>query len=463
MRVLWLLCLLAVPSAASHCPPSSLTPDQVQARFGQLSDHARASFQQGDFAKAADDFRQAVCLAPASADAWHGLGIAEAAAGRFARAYEALESASRLAPRDFTILLARAQVEISLGRFALVRRTLFEAAQIEPPGARAAGIHAQLARTLFQQKQSDLALAELLRAGQAGGAGPDAVFLQARLENTLGAFPDAVRDASRLEQEPSLSDSVRAAAAAVAGLACRNLLQPDNAMRHLRLAVQLGPSDLGVILESAYLVLSEIYAEKQDPLAARQVLEQGHKALPDSPKLALALGRTLAEAGDPAAVPVLKQVSAKFPAELDAYKWLAQAHASLGETKLATATLLDLARLRPGYPMIGVMIAQSVLRQDPPDYPQALAYLALAEKFSPADPDIYYLRGKICISLGRYPDAIAPLRRAIALVPNMANTYYLLGIAYQKLGQHALAQQQFERMSYLKTAANSPELSPSNR
>ena len=35
-----------------------------------------------------------------------------------------------------------------------------------------------------------------------------------------------------------------------------------------------------------------------------------------------------------------------------------------------------------------------------------------AQEAAPSDPDIYYLRGKIYAALGRYVDAVTPLRRA---------------------------------------------------
>ena len=101
--------------------------------------------------------------------------------------------------------------------------------------------------------------------------------------------------------------------------------------------------------------------------------------------------------------------------------------------------------------MIDVMIAQALLKQDAPDYQRALDRLARAEKLSPSDPDVYFLRGKICLALGGYQDAVQALRRAIALAPMADLSYYQLGLAYQRLGQTALAREQFDRMTYLRS------------
>ena len=85
--------------------------------------------------------------------------------------------------------------------------------------------------------------------------------------------------------------------------------------------------------------------------------------------------------------------------------------------------------------MIDVMLAQAILKQDEPDFNRALNHLARAEKISHTDPDVYYLRGRIQLTLGRYQEAVEALRHAIALAPTAETSYYQLGIAYQKLGR----------------------------
>ena len=451
MRFFWLLCVLAAQRAPAECPHGMLTPAQARIRYQELQEQADKLFQAGEFAKAADQLRAGLCFAPGNFRAYQALGLAEAATGRFERAEQALEQASRLAPRDFTVKLARAQVQVSLGNFDAARRILLEAAALEPGEAGAAMTHAQLARQLLQQKQYDLALAEFLRFRQAGGIDPEALLLLARLENTLGAYHDAVRDASTLEKRRDLTARLRAQAAAIAGLSYKNLERADEAIPHLKLAMELTLAEPGAVFETACLALAEIYEGKQDPTAAKAVLASAGQVLPDSVRIAIALGRNLAEAGDRAAIALLRTIIESFPQQAEAYKWLAQAHTAAGEFQLATRTLEQLASRRPDYPMIDVMIAQSILKENEPDNARALGRLAHAEKISPSDPDIYYLRGKIFAALGNYQQAVEAFRRAIALAPTAANSYYQLGLAYQKLGQPGLAKEQFDRMAELRT------------
>ena len=106
--------------------------------------------------------------------------------------------------------------------------------------------------------------------------------------------------------------------------------------------------------------------------------------------------------------------------------------------------------------MIDVMIAQSLLKWDPPDYEQALRFLDRAAEAAPTDPDVYYMRGKIYFSLGRYEEAVKPLQRAIELGPAASASYYQLGQALQKLGREAEAKEQFDKVRYLKSASAAP-------
>jgi tetratricopeptide (TPR) repeat protein len=123
---------------------------------------------------------------------------------------------------------------------------------------------------------------------------------------------------------------------------------------------------------------------------------------------------------------------------------------SLGQGAAAIAALKELAQRAPDYPMIDVMVVQALLKQDPVDYESALRALERAEKNSPSDPDIYYLRGKIYADQGRLEEAVAPLRRAIELAPAAAPSYYQLGLVYRKLGRDSDATAQFDRFTFLK-------------
>jgi Flp pilus assembly protein TadD len=79
-----------------------------------------------------------------------------------------------------------------------------------------------------------------------------------------------------------------------------------------------------------------------------------------------------------------------------------------------------------------------------------LAELDLAEKASPDDYEVYYLRGKIYLRMNKFTEAIRSLLRAVELRPTDSSAHYQLGLAYSKSGQTALAGRQFETVKYLE-------------
>jgi Flp pilus assembly protein TadD len=91
-----------------------------------------------------------------------------------------------------------------------------------------------------------------------------------------------------------------------------------------------------------------------------------------------------------------------------------------------------------------------LLDEERVDYLRVLQELEQAEKASPEDYDIHYLRGKVFIATGEYKRATDSLRRAIELRPTEPGAYYQLGLAYRKLGEPDLAKQQFEKLDFLK-------------
>jgi tetratricopeptide (TPR) repeat protein len=313
-------------------------------------------------------------------------------------------------------------------------------------------LHAEFVKDLLHQKAADLALAEALRFEQSGDQDPEATITLAVLENNAGAFGDAVRHAISIEIRSELPNEARASGAAIAGLAYENLGQLAEAAGHLKRATEFAPTR-----EESYLALARIYEKQQNAKAVVEILEQARKQIPNSPKLLRALGSGLVSAAQyPAAVQVLGELVRNSAAEPDAYLKLAEAYREMGEARQATATLRVLALRKPDYPMLHIAIAQSMLAGDPADYSEVLQELAQAEKASPTDYDVYYLRGKVYLDMGKPPEAITALRHAIALRPAEAAAYYQLGLAYRKSGQQALAKEQFDRVEYLKSQPARP-------
>jgi predicted Zn-dependent protease len=452
MRLLLLSLILSFYGSAADCPAPALTPQETRTRFLGLDRKAQVAFRHGEFVQAARDFRAASCLATEDLRSYYdlyALATAALAAGDFSKARDVLEQADRMRP-DYALALAMlVKVHSLAGDIDRLKMALADAAKRFPRQGR---LHADFAQDLTRQKQYDLALAESLRVEQSGIADADASIARAALENEAGAFLDAIQDALGVEEQAQIPGNLRAAAAALAGFGYESLGELEEAEKHFQFAVRLNPEQ-----ENHYVALARIYQAQQKGQAAIAILEQARQRLSPSPNLSLALGSALlAEGKAQPATRILDELIRGFPDRIDAYPILAQAWRDAGEPGLATQTLRDLARRKPDYPMLRVVIAQSMLAESPVDYTAVLKELAQAERASPADYDVFLLRGKTLIAMTKYQDAISALRHAIALQPLEPSAYYQLGLAYSRSGQAALAKQQFGRMSHLKGASAVP-------
>ena len=275
----------------------TISPQQAQIRQQELEKAAQAEMQQQRFQDAAQHFRQITCITPGNAQAFYNLGAAQAASGDFAAARISFTSSSQLDPRNALPLVMLVRVNFSLGDTDGLKSALRATAERFPKDAE---LHAVLARFLTEKNQLDLALAESLRSQLAGGAGSESKVGLAILENSVGAYDEAIVNAVDLERQPALPQATRAAAAGVARhLSYEGRGQRDKAIVHLREAIRLDPTR-----ENSYLALAYLLEKAQKYGDAVAVLEQGRRAAPNSKVFLMPLGYNLVQArkisGEPA-------------------------------------------------------------------------------------------------------------------------------------------------------------------
>ena len=446
MRLVFLALVTVMSGFASECVSSDLSPQQLLRQFQELDRKAQVEFRYAEFAKASEDFREATCAAPDGMRAYYSLyGIATraVAGGDFLRAREVLREADRLRP-DYPLPLAMlVKVNLISGDIDGLKKSLLETANRFPRDTK---LHAEMAQDLLHEKQYDLALAESLRAEEGSPTDPKATMNLAVLENQAGAFGDAARLASLVEEQSDLPETIRASAAGIAGLSYESSGQFLEAIRHFKLGIRLNPKQ-----EQPYLALARIYAAEEDRPGSAAILEEARKQVGDSSNILLALGAALVSTEQyQAASRILAGLIENFPDQLEAYPKLAEAYRNMGEPSLATETLQKLARRKPDYAMLHIAIAKSLLAEETVNYAQVLQELDQAEKDSPDDYEVYYLRSKVFMATGKYKDAIDALRHAIELRPTEPGAYYQLGLAYRNLGKPELAREQFEKLDVLK-------------
>jgi tetratricopeptide (TPR) repeat protein len=449
MRFVCFAVFVLTQAFASDCPPQELAPEEARAQFHELDKKAQVEFRHGDLVKAAEDFRLGACVAPEDLRSYYelyGIATGAAAAGDFAKARQVLQQADRQRS-DYPLPLAMmVKLALTAGDVDNLKESLRSAAVRFPSDGK---LHAEFVKDLLHKDLPDLALAEALRFEQSGTKGAEDTITLGALENNMGAFDDAARSGSAVEQQPELPASVRASGAMIAGLAEENLNRYPSASEHLRIATQLDPTR-----EEAYLALARVHQKQQQFQAAIEVLESARKQIPESLKMLLALGSDLVAAGqNPEAIRILSQLVGRYPDEGEAYLKLAEAYQKSGDAVRATATLRQLALRQPAYPMIHISIAQAMLAEDPVDRPGALRELAEAEKLTPQDFDVFYIRGKVLALMNRYKEAEIALRRAVALRPTEPGPHYQLGLAYRKSAQEARARQEFDLVEHLKQSA----------
>lgn len=452
MRLVCFTIFVLARALASECPSQELGPEAARAHFHELDKKAQVEFRHGELAQAAEDFRLGACVAAENLRSYYelyGVATGAAAEGDFAKARQVLQQADQQRP-DYPLPLAMmVKLALTAGETDNLRESLRTAAERFPADGK---LHAEFVKDLLLKGLPDLALAEALRFEQSGARDAQATITLGALENNVGAFDDAARNGSVVEQQSQLPDAVRASGATIAGLAYENLNRFEDAREHLRLTTQLAPTR-----EEGYLALARVYEKQQQFQAAIDVLEGARKQIPESSKMLLSLGSDLAAAGqNPVAIRVLSEVVERFPDEFEAYPKLAEAYRQTGDAARAAATLRQLARRQPAYPMVRILIAQAMLAEDPVDRQGALRELAEAERTAPRDFDVFYLQGKVYALLNQYKEAEIAFRRAIALRPTEPGPHYQLGLAYRKSGEETRAKQEFDLVEHLKQQSVAP-------
>lgn len=423
----------------AQCPASGTS------NVRELLERAQTAMQRQQFREAAASLQEAACLEPRNAQIFYGLGVAQAGGGDFLAARKSLATADRLEPTNPLPLAMTARVNVSMNDADGLKATLRDAAERFP---RNGVLHGTLAQFLAQNKLFDLALAESLRAQSAEGASPQSMMELAVLENTVGGYDDAIRNAEKIAKNAALPNPIRAAASGVAGLSYQSLGQTDAALLHLREAMRLDPSQ-----ENSYLALAFLLEKGQKYAEAVTVLEKGRRELPASTTLLLPLGTDLVLAERfKEAIQVLRDLLKKAPDQEEAYLQIADAYRKNGNPAQEIEILRELLQRKPDYPNIHRLLARAILSATPPDTAAAVNELELAEKINPTDPEVFYLRGRACLAANQNEQAMAAFEHATQLAPLDPGPYYQLGLLYKKLGKTALANETLARMQFLKSS-----------
>jgi tetratricopeptide (TPR) repeat protein len=169
----------------------------------------------------------------------------------------------------------------------------------------------------------------------------------------------------------------------------------------------------------------------------------------DSPELNVVLGEAYAQQGDyPSAIDSFERALKSKSDVRDANGALGVIYLKQGKLAEAEAALRSELKLQPGDLNSQHNLAKVLELEQKPE--EALLLLSALLKAKPDFGDARYLMGKILLALGHAEDALQHLQAAARLSPGDANVHYQLGQTYRKLGQGALASDEFEIFRELK-------------
>ena len=219
---------------------------------------------------------------------------------------------------------------------------------------------------------------------------------------------------------------------------------PLSAVREYETAAKLDPSEQNYFDWGSELLFHRAV------LQARQVFEQGVKAYPNSSRMLVALGGTLfANALYDDAARSLCQASDLDPSNREPYLFMGRIEVAAPTPLPCIAEkLAHFAQVYPDDSLAHYYYAMALWKQlGPAPGAQSIAtvqaQLLRAVTIDPQCADGYLQLGNLKASQRSYQDAVADYQKAIQADPQLAEAHYRLGLAYDRLGERELAEQQF--------------------
>ena len=122
-----------------------------------------------------------------------------------------------------------------------------------------------------------------------------------------------------------------------------------------------------------------------------------------------------------------------------------------GDSEAAIDAFARAVRLNPGSPVLRRELASALVAGG--RFEEAFTEFAVALLTAPKDAEVLAAVGQLFLDADRAADAIAPLRRALAVKADRFQTHYALAVALSRAGQTDEAKQQFERFERLSRQA----------
>jgi len=361
---------LASLQRAAHLLPTDATAQHL---FGQsLEDHR-------DLPAAADAYRRAVALNPRLAEAHSDLGNVLLQLGKAGEAAASCQRALAVNPRLAAALGNLGNAERARGAHQLALASYRQLVELEPASAEA---HHHLGSTLLEAGQPEAAIVSLRQAISLRPVYPSAVRQLARALSALGRGAEALPMLERLKTE------------------------------------QL---DAGTLGEYAGLLVSVGQFE-----AAAGIYRKAIDATPGDARLHAGYGHAMRCLGSlQGAAEECRKALALDPTLPEAYAFLGNALLGLSDVLGAVAAYSGGLKVASDYAPLHTGLATAYRRLGRLDEASRSAHRALTA--APADPDAIGLIAELALDHGRFTEAEAQFRAALAVQP--MHVQALVGIA----------------------------------
>jgi protein O-GlcNAc transferase len=373
------------------CTAVSLAAQEVPTYLKQADTDYRegvAALNQGDLKTAQAKFEAVTRLAPSAERGHVALGAVLVREGQWTSGTHELEKALALKPGDSEAQTNLAMVYAQTGAAAKALPLFAKVeAQANAEGRRIPGtVLAAYARSLAATGQTDGAISRMNEA-VAQDAG------NAELHDELGSLYAQMREWDRAEEQ--FSNAIR--------------LRGDFALAHLHMGF--------------------VYQAERKPDASREWI-RAHELAPKDERIALNVGKALADAGDDErAVPILEDARSLDPKSTAAEYQLALVYQRTNRVQDAIRLLKSVVEAEPKNPdaliNLGMALSQAHEAED------GLSFLQRATALRPNDVTAHQDLAAAYIQVNQISDAIGELKTAITLSPKMPQLHYDLGVAYK--------------------------------
>ncbi len=378
------------------------------------------------------EFQTGLRLKPDNPVALLNVGLIYARQHNFATASLYLGRAHALAPENLRISAALAGAELSCGKVHEAKTLADELADQRDlsPAARES-----LALQFLSSGYPKTAVA--IVRNQPGIAAPICrmAFQQAKTFYENGQSQKTIQIVNAFQVFSPRDPKLRA----LLGSAYYELGKPQAAAQAFQEAIRLDPQNADY-----YFRLGMVFLKYHTPQPAVYVFQHAVQSLPQSPELWFGLGMSeFFASGKGDGERNLREAIKLRPQYAIAYVVLGSLLRQTGRPREAAQAFQNAIKIRPNWYVPYYLYGKSASELGAPERAQAIAMLRKAIALNPQFARAHYQLGSVLEQAGQLEQAAAELKRSLQLNRQLASAHYRLGRIYVKLGDHAAANVQF--------------------